>query len=102
MLAIPFPHLYLFRRSGKLYDYPNSPVESTVAHQPLSIRALKPIGRIVLVCRVCTINRLTAPKKGERESERERERERERKRDQRSVSRGRIVYHFTTTSNFTY
>lgn len=45
--AIPFPHLYVFRRSGRLYDYPNSSVESAVA-QPLSIRALKTTGRIGL------------------------------------------------------
>lgn len=52
MPAIPFPHLYLFRRSGRLYDYPNSLVENAVAHQLLSIRALKTIERIMSVYRV--------------------------------------------------
>lgn len=53
MPAIPFPHLYLFRRSDRLYDYPNSLVENAMAHQLLSIRALKTIGRIASICRVC-------------------------------------------------
>lgn len=60
MPAVPFPHLYVFRRPDRLYDYPNSPVESAVAHQPLSIRALKTINRIASVCLMCAVNWLTA------------------------------------------
>lgn len=59
MSAILFPYLYLFRRSDRLYNYPNSLVENAMAHQLLSIRTLKTIQYAALMYHVCVCVRLT-------------------------------------------